>query len=150
MKKRWIVLSALLLIVLACLIAASYFSYFYITQCDTKACFDSALLDCKRISFVNDGADTVTSYKILGEENGKCAVYVKLLTVKRGTAELGVLQGKDMICSSTLGVIVEPEKNLKDCHGTLKEEIQNIIIQRMHAQIVENIGKIGEETSKIL
>ena len=35
-------------------------------------------------------------------------------------------------------------------HQQLKEEIQSIIIQRMHAQIVENIGKVSEEATKVI
>ena len=60
------------------------------------------------------------------------------------------LEGKDMDCFLKLGLVISPEKSLKDCHGLLKEDIQEMIIQRMHSQIVENLGKINEETTKIL
>ena len=30
------------------------------------------------------------------------------------------------------------------------EEIQEIMIQRMHSQLIENIGEIGEEMTKVL
>ena len=89
-------------------------------------------------------------YKILGKEGNSCNVYVQLLQLKKGAVELTILENKDMICSLPFGVLQEPEKNLKNCHGRLKEEIQNIIIQRMHSQIVENLGKISEETTQVI
>jgi hypothetical protein len=55
-----------------------------------------------------------------------------------------------MVCAIPFGIMMQPEENLKVCHGILKEEIQELIITRMHAQIVENLGKISEETTKIL
>ena len=43
-----------------------------------------------------------------------------------------------------------PESNTKNCHGLLKEAIQEVVINRMYSEIVQNLGKISEETTKIL
>jgi hypothetical protein len=120
------------------------------TKCDNKECFYNSLAKCKKTDFLSDNPDLTTQYNIIGKNDGGCEVYVKLIQVKRGSAELSGLSDKDMSCILPFGVITEPEKNLKNCHGSLKEEIQNIIIQRLHSQISENLGKISTETTKVI
>jgi len=148
--RKIALISAVLLIVLAGLIWSVYNSYFYINQCSNVECFSKAMVDCKRKSYISDTADTIMEYSILGKDDGKCAVNTKLMRVKQGGSELKILEGKEMKCYVPLGVYTAPEKDLKNCHGLLKEEIQELIIKRMHTQIVENLGKISEETTKIL
>jgi hypothetical protein len=150
MKKKMVLLSALLIIVLIGLIISAYYIYFFMTKCSNQECFYNSLVSCRKTLYVNDNTDMIMQYRIEGKTGSKCQVNVDLLQVKRGSAELVSLEGKGMICYTDLGVIIDPEKNLKNCHGVLKEEIQNIIIQRMHSQIVENIGKISEETTKVI
>jgi hypothetical protein len=150
MKKNVMILLVLMAIVLIGLFVSSYFIYFFMNKCDTNECFNNALAKCKKTMFIKENPDTTMGYTILGEKDNKCSVNVELLQIKQGSSELAVLEGKEMTCMTDLGVISTPEQNLKNCHGLLKEEIQSIIIQRMHAQIIENIGKIGEETTKII
>jgi hypothetical protein len=122
----------------------------YSKSCKDEECFSKALLNCEKTSYVKDSDETVMLYRILGETNGKCEVNVKLLQIKRGSADLAVLENKDMTCLLPLGVYMSPEQNIKECHGILKEAIQELMIARMHAQLIENIGEIGEEATKIL
>ena len=150
MKKRLIVMCALLLLVIMGLIVSGYYLYYEINLCNEKECFYNSLAECRRTAFVNDGPETTLQYSIIGAYGGKCNVDVKILQIKRGTSELAVLEGKEMRCSLPLGLAVEPEKDLQSCHGVLKEEIQNIIIQRMHAQIVENLGKVSEASGEVI
>lgn len=150
MKKRVVILSILLILALIGLVMSAYYIYFFMHKCSTQECFYNALTQCKKTLYISENADSDMEYKILGRENDKCNVYVRLLQIKKGSAELAILEDKDMICSLPYGVLEEPEKNLKNCHGRLKEEIQNIIIQRMHSQIVENLGKISEETTQVI
>ncbi|MFQ5531454.1 MAG: hypothetical protein ACE5ES_02455, partial [Candidatus Nanoarchaeia archaeon] len=60
------------------------------------------------------------------------------------------LEGLKMTCSLPIGDISSPEDNLKNCQGPLKEELQNLIIQKMHAYILDNLGDIGEELGRII
>ena len=150
MKKRVVILSLLLIIALIGLIISAYYIYFFMNKCSTQECFYSSLTQCKRTLYISENTDSDMEYKILGKEGNSCNVYVQLLQLKKGAVELTILENKDMICSLPFGVLQEPEKNLKNCHGRLKEEIQNIIIQRMHSQIVENLGKISEETTQVI
>ena len=46
------------------------------------------------------------------------------------------------------GIPIYPEKDLSKCHGRLKEELQAIIINKLHTYIIENIGEFrGNLTS---
>jgi hypothetical protein len=150
MKRKVILLAVALGLVVIGLLISLYFIYFFMTTCDSQNCFNNALGACKRSTYLSNDGQTAIEYDILGKESGKCKIEVKLLQMKTGSIELAVLEGKDMTCLTPIGVLVDPEKNLKYCHGTLKEEIQNIIIQRMHAQIVQNIGKIENETTNVI
>lgn len=150
MRKRKLVLITAIVIVAVCLIIVGYFLYFFSKQCLNQECFNRALISCNRVSYIKESTDTIVHYRILGRSADRCEVNLKLLQVKRGTIELAQLEGKEMRCFVPYGTMAAPEENLKECHGLLKEDIQEIIIKRMHAQIVENIGKISEEITKIL
>jgi hypothetical protein len=150
MKRKGIILIIALVVCLIGLAITSYLILTNLKQCSTEECFTQALVNCNKVSFEKDDGANIMKYTILGQNGLNCDVNVQVVQVKKGAAELAILEGKDMICSAPLGLDADPAKSLKDCHGTLKEEIQNIIIQRMHSQIVENIGKISEETTKII
>ena len=55
-----------------------------------------------------------------------------------------------MVCQTPLGSAVSPEQNLKNCNGKLKEDLQEIVIQRMHSYILKNVGEVSEELVKPL
>jgi len=139
----------LILIILVAVIAV-YFTFFYPRKCGDATCFNSALLKCKRAKYIDDLTDAVWSYRIKGKSGDKCQVDVKLLQLKRGASEMVILEGKEMTCYLPLGVITSPQEDLKKCHGLLKEEMQSLIINRLHNYIVENLGEISEELKKPL
>jgi hypothetical protein len=149
MKKRAIATCIILFVIL--LAISLYLLVFYTPVCETQNCFSDNLVQCSRSLYVYDGNDTLMQYKIIKSVSvdgaDKCKVNVKILQIKTGSQELSVLEGKDMDCFIDLGVLTTPEKNLKNCHGLLKEELQEITIQKMHSQIVENLGKISNATS---
>ena len=150
MKRKGIMLIALLVIVLIGLVASSLYLYSSMIQCNDELCFTNSLAKCSKTSYVKDDGTNIIQYNILGGTSSECNINVKMLNIKTGSAELTALEGEEMSCSMPKGLVTDPAKNLKYCHGILKEEIQNIIIQRMHAQIVQNLGKIGEETTKVI
>lgn len=148
--KRGVILITLFILVLISLAVSVYFLYWNIRTCQNQECFNQALVKCSPRYWTNENSDTIIKYKILGTEGDKCEVNVQILQIKKGLAELTNLEGKSMVCALDYGIVTDPEKNLGICHGILKETIQEIIIKRMHAQIVENIGKISAETTKII
>jgi len=60
------------------------------------------------------------------------------------------MEGKEMVCYLPLGTITSPQGNLANCHGLLKEEMQSLIINRLHNYIVNNLGQISEELTKAI
>jgi hypothetical protein len=73
-----------------------------------------------------------------------------MLQIKKGKQELASLEGEEMVCALPSGVLISPESNLKDCSGKLKENIQDIVISRMHTQIVENLDQINQTLTKVI
>jgi len=146
MKKKVVLL--VLIIVVA--IIAIYFSFFYVRKCSDKGCFNSALLKCSRVRYLNDVEDATWFYKIKGKKGNECEVYVELKKLKSGTTDLIKLEGKNMICYLPFGYNREPQDNLAKCHGLLKEEMQSIIINKLHNYVINNLGEISEGLRKVL
>jgi|SRR3989344_5547737 len=148
--KKGLLIGIFIAIIIIVIVATTYFVWGFFTTCSSQECFDKALVKCSRTSFVSDTENMLMQYKIRGMNSGDCLVNVKLLQVKKGSSELSVLEGQEMDCNLPFGIVVVPEGDTTICHGRLKEEIQSIIIKRMHAQIIQNIGKISAETTNIL
>jgi len=147
MEKRRIIVISLIIIIA---IIAVYFTFFYTKKCRDIGCFNNALLKCRRASYMNDVEDATWFYKIKGKSHGECKIRVKLLQVKEGTVELANLEGKEMMCYLPLGAVLNPQENLEKCHGLLKEEMQKLIITRLHNYITSNLGEISEEMTKAI
>ena len=103
-----------------------------------------------KTSFVNDKPDATWEYLIKGEADGECVINAKILSIKQGDADKQKLEGLDMDCSLPLGSISAPESDISRCHGMLKEEMQNLIIQKLHAYIVDNVAQISEELENLI
>lgn len=142
----------LILIVLIILIFANvvYIFFYYSKPCATFECFQTRMIDCQRTTYINEDVEATWRYSIIGVKQNFCAVNVKLLQAKKGDLQIDKLAGYDMICSYPLGVGTYPEKDLKNCHGRLKEELQTIVIEKLHTNILENIGQIKETISSLL
>ncbi len=144
MKRRSF--ERILLIVIVIIFGAiTYIMVFNIEECQNFECFKNSMEKCRRAEYVNEEPEASWAYEIKGAENGLCEVNVKLLLAKKG--ELGVdrLAGYEMECFYPSGAGTYPEKDLEKCHGKLREELQQIIIEKLHAYIIENLGKIDRE-----
>jgi len=139
----------LIVIVLILLIVALYYIYFSPKKCTTDTCFATALANCDKSTYIKDDGSEIIKYSINGANSWQCEINVQVQQIKTGPAELSIIEGKDMLCSIPLGSIADPARDLKNCHGLLKEEIQDIMIQRLHSQIIENLGQISETKSVI-
>jgi hypothetical protein len=149
MIRGLIVLGVLVIIA----IIAVYVTFFYHPKCDNLACWDSKLRECSRATFINEPVDVTWKYTILGKTNvdglDKCKVKVMAVEIKRGLKKTQILEGKDMVCYMPLGVVTAPEGNPNICQGHLKEEMQGLIIQKLHEYIVQNLGEISGEATTI-
>jgi len=129
-----------------------YTKYIYMPQCIDSKCFSKSIVECSRSFYLNENNDFIMAYNILGKDssNEKCNVNVEIVQVKKGDLELASLEKESMLCSIPVGVFDYPESNILDCHGILREKIQEIVIDRMHSQILANLGKIGSNLTKVL
>lgn len=145
-KRRLKIFLAILVILI--LAAAIYFTFFFYYSCKDLSCYRSHQEKCAKTKFTYEGLDANWIYKIQGRDSDSCKIDVTLKSLREGSAEKKVLEGETMTCYIPYGNIVNPEKDLSRCHGLLKEEMQNIIIQNLHKYIFEKIGEISTELNK--
>ena len=137
---------ALIILIIALITFSSYFLFFYARPVSTSEEFLDAMDSCKDVSWVREDAQASWLYIIKsGEKGDSCNVEIRLLQIKEGTIESEKLQGKKMVCMVQKGETQFPEKDITSCTGKLKEELQDIIIQRMHSYLLQNVGEIREE-----
>lgn len=142
--KAYLVIAIIIL-----LMGAVYFTFFFYYSCEDLACFQSHQKACVKTNFIRDTEDTTWKYTINGKEAQGCEINVEVLSIKTGKADKQNLEGKQMNCILPLESIVFPESDLARCTGELKEDMQNLIIQKLHAYIVDNLQEIDQELEKI-
>ena len=148
LKKNIII--ALIILFLITIIFTGYFLIFYPRPCSDSQCFVDMLFNCKRASWIREDSQAAWLYTIKGNAEGEsCKVNIKLLKIKEGTLDLEDLQGKEMLCIVEKGEDRYPEKDFSRCSGALKEEMQDLIIKRMHNYLLKNIGEIKEEFQRL-
>lgn len=140
-KSRMVFLGLIILVVILILF---YFKYFTIKKCDTIECFNSALEKCKEASYIDNTPVALWKYNIQGKANAECFIAVKIIEAKQGKIEIGILEGKEMVCYLPFGVVAKPQADLTNCHGRLKEDIQELIIKNTQKYITDNLGKIED------
>jgi hypothetical protein len=95
--------------------------------------------------YTHEDREASWHYRILGKSDGLCEIEVTLLQAKEGQLGIDRLNGYSMVCEYTTGITAYPERDLSRCHGLLKEELQTIIITKLHQYIITNVGNITEE-----
>ena len=128
---------------------AVYYTFFSPVDCNNYACFQKAMGECRRASYLNEDNQATWQYTIDKRNRDACLIDVKLLQAKQGSLDLDKITGYSMTCSYSLGVATYPDQDLGKCHGRLKEELQTIIIQRLHVHIVENLANINEKLNSV-
>jgi hypothetical protein len=148
-QYRKIIFILTIVIFVLAIAGAVYFSFFYLPKCQNYECFQNYMSRCSKAAYVNDESEASWGYNILGTSNGDCAVKVSLLMAKKG--ELGIDKYVDdaMTCYYPKGVAAYPEQDLSKCHGQLKEDLQEIIINKLHSYLLENLGKFDESLNKV-
>jgi hypothetical protein len=144
MRKWWFILAGIIVF----LAAAVYLFFFYSHRCENSTCFEDYLKDCRRATFINPG-NMIFQYDIMGKSAETCDIRVKLLQGELTNQESIRLERKSMVCSLPIGVVAVPEGDINLCHGELKEGLQELIIGKLYAYIVQNFGKINADLMKI-
>jgi hypothetical protein len=137
---RWFVV----LVILALAVYLVWFLFFSYKECDNWDCFNSRLESCKRTTFIG-GTDMVFDYTISGRNSGLCTVETTLLQGEVNDRDSKNLEGQTMECALPLGVVMIPESDILNCHGLLKEGLQDLVIKKLHTYLVQNLGKINLE-----
>ena len=133
----------ILLIVFAITIWAIWKIFFSYTICDNWNCFNSNLRDCTRAKFIGESNGIVFEYIIRGDSNNLCEVNVELLQGKLNNQDSIKLENQEMICRLPRGVVTTPENDIGNCHGLLKEGLQDLIIEKLYTYLVQNLGRIN-------
>ena len=148
--KKTIRLKLMIILLIIILTALGvYYLGFYAKECLDEDCFYEGLVSCKKVKWINDASEAAWLYTIKGISKEKCIVDVNLLLIKKGKIDLEGIEGKEMRCYLPLYTLMSPEQNLENCHGLLKEDLQDLIIKRMHSYLLENLGKISGDVGNL-
>ena len=150
MNKRGMNKTFIIIIIAIIAILAVYFTFFFYYKCTDIGCFKAHQEKCSKTKFINDAQDATWSYAIKGKSSGQCKIEVELVQIKQGEKTLETLEGNKMLCYLPLGNTANPETDLSKCHGLLKEELQETIINKLHAYILKNVGEISEELKGVV
>lgn len=130
------------IIIALIVIFAVWFLFFSVTKCQDIQCYLEKQRDCSSAEFIRETEKTIWGYRILEEQEGKCFIEVKVLEIRDSPINKQALEGNSMICELPSGSVAEPEADLSQCHGILREQIQEMIIQNLHKYVLENIDDI--------
>ena len=134
----------LLLICVAVVSYAIWFMFLSFENCETWDCFNNNLRDCDRAQFIG-GNRMIFEYTIRGSSGDVCTVNVELLQGELNNQDSIALEGKEMRCNLPKGVVMIPESDIGNCHGELKEGLQDLVIKKLHTYLVRNLGKLNLE-----
>jgi hypothetical protein len=113
-------------------------------ECVSWDCFNARLGTCSKTEFIG-GEKMIFEYVIKGKSGEECEVDVTLLQGDLNNQDSLKLEGQDMACMLPYGAVMIPGSDIENCHGLLKEGLQDLIIRDLHTYIVQNLGRINLE-----
>lgn len=151
-SKRWIILGVIVIV----LVVLALIFVFYEKDCTGDVeCFNRAFSSCSKAKFELIKGGNLYSYQIRGGLISDCTIDITLVRMAAGSDANLVerFEGKSMRCklpsTEISGKSFEEMTDLADyCTGPLKEEMYKMIIERMYAYLIENLGTISEEFEK--
>ncbi|MDH3324328.1 MAG: hypothetical protein OEL89_01695 [Candidatus Peregrinibacteria bacterium] len=138
----------LFLVLFLVLSISSWFLVFNYTECTSWECFNSHLESCDRADFIG-GTDMIFEYVIKGGFGSDCEVGVQLLQGELNSRDSVKLEKQEMTCMLPKGVVMIPESDIGNCHGLLKEGLQDLVIKKLHTYLVQNLGNIDLEVLSV-
>ena len=145
-KLKKSVIFMIILLVIIMLGFLYYFFDYFPRKCNDVDCYQNALVNCKKSFYIKEEENYVWRYDILNKnDKSSCNVKVRLLKVKKGDVEIDDFMDKEMICIVQKYEYTYPEKDMLRCTGNLKEKLQEIIINRLHNYILQNLEKINQK-----
>ncbi len=132
------------LVILAVLLWGVWAAFFSYATCENWDCFNSKLKGCGKTKFIG-GDKMIFEYTIEGIKDDRCEVGVQLLQGELNNQDSITLENRKMTCMLPKGVVIIPESNIGRCSGSLKEGLQDLIINKMHSYLVQNLGRLNLE-----
>ncbi|MFH1522099.1 MAG: hypothetical protein ABIF18_04030 [archaeon] len=130
--------------VLAVLIWGVWVLFFSYADCEAWECFNDNLKNCDKTKFIGE-TDMIFEYIIEGSSDGECEVVVQLLQGELNNKDSIKLEMQKMTCMLPGGIVMIPESDIGNCHGMLKEGLQDLVIKKLHTYLVQNLGKLNLE-----
>jgi len=133
-----------------------FFSGIFKKNCKQDVeCFEERVVECKPTKYINIHNNNIYDYKVIKKSKGNCVIDIKLRRMAIGTDIKLVekLEGKSMKCYVPIEnlrylKLNEMENLLNFCTGQLKEEIYEIMMEKMYGLLIRNLGGIEEEIKK--
>lgn len=150
MYKKGASIKFIITVIIIVAILAIFFTFFFYSKCYNMGCFIAHQEECSKAKFTNDAQDATWKYTIKGKSKGQCKIVVELDSVKKGDLDLQILEGQKMTCYLPLGNTASPETDISKCTGKLKEELQTLIINKLHAYVLDNVGAIDSSLEKVI
>ena len=141
--RKWFIFIALVVLAFS-----AWYLFFNYEVCQDSSCFDESLRECDRARFVS-GDDMIFEYFVKGKSDGNCEVEVELLQGELSNVDSAKLKGQVMTCMLPFGVVVAPESDIGVCHGLLKEGLQDLVIEKLHTYLVQNLGRLNLEMTDV-
>ncbi len=143
--RKIIIITATIIIIAA----IGLFSYYFFFKekpelSPDMETFKKYMKECARAEYFNEEESASWYFEIIKKQKDTCIIKVKLLQAKEGELGLVKLEGQSMQCSYPLGFVTTPGNELKECTGKLKESLQEIIIEKLHTHVIENLGSIDK------
>ena len=121
-----------------------YLNFVYTPKCENYECWQKYMTKCSKATFISEQTEASWGYRITGKTDGQCAIEVTMLLAKKGELGIENLVGEKMTCSYKLGTATYAESDINACHGLLKEDLLTLRVNKLHAYLLENLGKVSE------
>ena len=157
--EKWSFLAKVAVVggILIALFVAGYYTGYFRKDCgEDKSCFQEEVKDCKPAQVAVIRNNNAYLYRVGNQLGESCEVRIKALRVDAGAPpEFKSLEGEEMSCKIPKTELATTNLDNFDnllgyCHGPLKEGLYEIIIQRMYALVVSQLGDIVKEAQKVL
>ena len=132
------------LLVVVVLVWVIWFMFFSYAECGTWECFNEKLETCNRVKFIG-GDEMIFEYIVRGGSDNECRVDVELLQGELNNQDSIKLENQKMSCMLPKGVVMIPESDIGNCHGMLKEGLQDLLIKKLYVYLVQNLGRVNLE-----
>lgn len=140
MRKESVLIITVVLAVVALASALHY--TLQPAECQTFGCFRIYMAACAPAQYVNEEPEASWLYATKKKVKDACEVEVVLLQAKEGDLNLRSFEGHSMLCQYPYGTAAYPDKDMSRCHGLLKEDLQRLVIERIHRYLINNLADV--------